>query len=158
MKNEKSEITLFIREKNVDDFWLKFCDWRTVQKYVHLVDLVKSFPTNIFLQKLASIQKRTSPIKFARKYSLESSWRDQILQDLHAFAPLRPQYFRKLSSNFFAFFWQIFAKFVIFEFFSLILVQILMNFVGISPMFYKMLKFSEIFEFSSENSWILKEF
>ena len=32
---------------------------------VDLVDLVKSFPTNIFLQNLASIQKRTSPIKFA---------------------------------------------------------------------------------------------
>ena len=38
---------------------------------------------------------------FASKYSLESSWRD--LQDLHAFAPLRPQYFSKFSSNFLAF-------------------------------------------------------
>ena len=36
-----------------------------MQKHVNLVDLVKSFPTNIFLQDLASIQKRTSPIKFA---------------------------------------------------------------------------------------------
>ena len=36
-----------------------------MQEHVNLVDLVKSFPTNIFLQKLASIQKRTSPIKFA---------------------------------------------------------------------------------------------
>ena len=36
-----------------------------MQKRVNLVDLVKSFPTNIFLQNLASIQKRTSPIKFA---------------------------------------------------------------------------------------------
>ena len=36
-----------------------------MQKHVNLVDLVKSFPTNIFLQNLASIQKRTSPIKFA---------------------------------------------------------------------------------------------
>ena len=36
-----------------------------MQKHVNLVDLVKSFPTNIYLQKLASIQKRTSPIKFA---------------------------------------------------------------------------------------------
>ena len=34
-----------------------------------------------------------------------SSWRD--LQDLHAFAPLRPQYCRKFSSNFFAFFGKI---------------------------------------------------
>ena len=36
-----------------------------MQKHVNLVDLVKSFPANIFLQNLASIQKRTSPVKFA---------------------------------------------------------------------------------------------
>ena len=36
-----------------------------MQKHVNLVDLVKSFPTNIYLQNFASIQKRTSPIKFA---------------------------------------------------------------------------------------------
>ena len=36
-----------------------------MQKHVNLVDLVKSFPTNIFLQNLASMQRRTSPIKFA---------------------------------------------------------------------------------------------
>ena len=36
-----------------------------MQKHVNLVDLVKSFPTNIFLQNLASIQERTSPVKFA---------------------------------------------------------------------------------------------
>ena len=36
-----------------------------MQKHVNLVDLVKSFPTTIFLQNLASVQKRTSPIKFA---------------------------------------------------------------------------------------------
>ena len=36
-----------------------------MQKHVNLVDLVKSFPTNIFLQNLASIQKRTSLINFA---------------------------------------------------------------------------------------------
>ena len=35
-----------------------------MQKHVNLVDLVKSFPTNIFLQNLASIQKRTSLMKF----------------------------------------------------------------------------------------------
>ena len=34
-----------------------------MQKHVHLVDLVKSFPTNIFLQNLASTQKRTNPVK-----------------------------------------------------------------------------------------------
>ena len=36
-----------------------------MQKHVNLGDLVKSFPMNIFLQNLASIQKRTSPVKFA---------------------------------------------------------------------------------------------
>ena len=36
-----------------------------MQKHANLVDLVKSFPTNIYLQNLASIQKRTSPVKFA---------------------------------------------------------------------------------------------
>ena len=36
-----------------------------MQKYVDLVGLVKSFPTSIFLQNWASIQKRTSPVKFA---------------------------------------------------------------------------------------------
>ena len=36
-----------------------------MQKDVNLVDLIKSFPTNILLQNLASIQKRTSPVQFA---------------------------------------------------------------------------------------------
>ena len=36
-----------------------------MQKHVNLVDLVKSFPTHILLQNLASIQKSTSPVKFA---------------------------------------------------------------------------------------------
>ena len=36
-----------------------------MQKHVNLVDLVKSFPTNIYLQKLASIQMRTNSVKFA---------------------------------------------------------------------------------------------
>ena len=35
-----------------------------MQKHVNLVDLFKSFPTKIYLQNLASIQKRTSPVKF----------------------------------------------------------------------------------------------
>ena len=37
-----------------------------MQKHVNLVDLVKSFPTNMYLQKSASIQPRTSLVKFAR--------------------------------------------------------------------------------------------
>ena len=36
-----------------------------VQKRGNLVDLVKSFPKNIYLENLAPIQKRTSPVKFA---------------------------------------------------------------------------------------------
>ena len=38
-----------------------------VQKRVNLVDLVKSFQTNIYLQNSASIQPRTSLSKFANK-------------------------------------------------------------------------------------------
>ena len=40
-----------------------------MQKYVNLVDLVKSFPTNIYLQKSASIQPRTSLSKFGGKFN-----------------------------------------------------------------------------------------
>ena len=36
-----------------------------VRKHANLVDLVKSFPTNIYLQNLASMQNRSSPPKFA---------------------------------------------------------------------------------------------
>ena len=36
-----------------------------MQKHVNRVDLVKSVPTNIYLQNLGSIQKKTSPLKFA---------------------------------------------------------------------------------------------
>ena len=35
-------------------------------KGVHCVDLGESFQTHIYLQNLASIQPRTSPLKFAR--------------------------------------------------------------------------------------------
>ena len=47
-----------------------------MQKHVDLVDLVKSFPTNIYLQNLASIQKRTSPVKFA--HLAEKSGKDSM--------------------------------------------------------------------------------
>ena len=47
-----------------------------MQKHVDLVDLVKSFPTNIYLQNFASIQKRTSPVKFA--YLAEKSGKGSI--------------------------------------------------------------------------------
>ena len=39
-----------------------------MQKYVNLVDLVKSFPTSIYSQKSASIQPRTSLSKFGGKF------------------------------------------------------------------------------------------
>ena len=47
-----------------------------MQKHVNLVDLVKSFLTNILLQNLALIQKRTSLIKFA--YLAEKSEKGSI--------------------------------------------------------------------------------
>ena len=37
-----------------------------MQKHANLVDLVKSFPTNIYLQNLALIQPRTSLSKFVK--------------------------------------------------------------------------------------------
>ena len=37
-----------------------------MHRCVNLVDIVKSFPMNIYLQNLAAIQPRTSPVKFAR--------------------------------------------------------------------------------------------
>ena len=37
-----------------------------MQKFVNLVDLVKSFPTSIYLQRFVSIQPRTSLSKFAK--------------------------------------------------------------------------------------------
>ena len=57
-----------------------------MQKHVNLVDLVKSFPTNIFLQDLASILRRTSPIKFA--HLAEKSENDSI-SNLSTKAPAR---------------------------------------------------------------------
>ena len=38
------------------------------QKFVNLVDLVKSFPTTIYLQRFVSIQPRTSLSKFAKNW------------------------------------------------------------------------------------------
>ena len=37
-----------------------------MQKHVNFIDLVKSFPTNIYLQILASIQPRASLSKFVQ--------------------------------------------------------------------------------------------
>ena len=40
---------------------------RGKKKFVNLVDLVKGFPTSIYLQRFVSIQPRTSLSKFAKK-------------------------------------------------------------------------------------------
>ena len=58
-----------------------------MQKHVNLVDLVKSFPTNIYLQNLASIQKRTSPVKFA--HLAEKSGKGSISNLSTKVSPLR---------------------------------------------------------------------
>ena len=67
MNVEKKCFLANILNKNTKKRLTKFC-WNIEvwagQKHVNLVDLVKSFPTNIFLQNLASIQQRTSLIKF----------------------------------------------------------------------------------------------
>ena len=44
---------------------------RERRKGVHCVDLGESFPTSIYLQKLASIQEKTSPSKFVSSRSRE---------------------------------------------------------------------------------------
>ena len=53
--------------EKMSKFVTKFCrniEFSAVQKHVNLVDLVKSFPADIFLQKSASIQPRTSHLFF----------------------------------------------------------------------------------------------
>ena len=45
-------------------------EFGAVQRFANLVDLVKRFPTNIYLQKSASIQLKTSPDKFAVQVGL----------------------------------------------------------------------------------------
>ena len=81
------------------------------------------------LQRARSLLYRRQVLQ--KKYSLESSWRD--LQDLHAFAPLRPQYFRK-NSSFFPHFLAKFCKISLFlSSFRWVLLRFRWNFVGISP-------------------------
>ena len=48
-------------------------------KGVHCVDLDERFQTHIYLQNLASIQPRTSPVKFARSSNAAASVVDQVL-------------------------------------------------------------------------------
>ena len=51
-----------------------------MEKHVNLVDLVKSFPTNIFFQNLASIQQRKSLIKFDHLDAKQSKVRYRTFQ------------------------------------------------------------------------------
>ena len=65
ISNENFEISIFRQ-------WIpKRC------KGVHCVDLGESFPTSIYLQNLASIQPRTSPVKFARSPRTDPPGRDR---------------------------------------------------------------------------------
>ena len=103
--------------------------------FVFVPSLKGSIPklTLIFHPNDQTLKGRLSAVStpnFARKYSLESSWRD--LQDLiiHAFAPLRPQYFRKISSNFFAFFGKI-SNFSKFRYFRILFIDFCSDFYEI---------------------------
>ena len=50
-------------EKSLTKHFWNIEVWAVQSHATNLVDLVKSFPTNMFLENLASIQKRTSPMK-----------------------------------------------------------------------------------------------
>ena len=90
-----------------------------------------------FCKFLVGSFSAVSKRKFARKYSLESSWRD--LQDLHAFAPLRPQYLSKFSSRIFEIFSQFFRQHrQNCSMFVPIRAETSPNFVGISQIIQKM--------------------
>ena len=59
-------ITFHRSKLKISAIFTKKIDIEERCKGVHCVDLGESFPTHIFLQNLASIQPRTSPVKFAR--------------------------------------------------------------------------------------------
>ena len=69
-KLKKSEIQLFNREYVLAIFDEKI-EIKERCKGVHCVDLGESFPRSIYLQNLASIQPRTSPVKFVNSSSRE---------------------------------------------------------------------------------------
>ena len=68
-KMKKSEMHLFIREKMLTIFGWNFEIW-AVQKYAYLVDLVKSFPTSIYLvlAKIGVDTAENEPSKFGGKF------------------------------------------------------------------------------------------
>ena len=56
-------------------------------KGVHCVDLGESFPTHIFLQNLASIKPRTSPVKFASFSADSEGSRGGVSQPPTSYSP-----------------------------------------------------------------------
>ena len=84
--------------------FLRFARWSTTflqtPNHLRYVAMLALTQLSNYLNLKGSFSA-VSKQNFASKYSLESSRRD--LQDLHAFAPLRPQYFSKSSSIFGAF-------------------------------------------------------
>ena len=68
-----------IFQQNCVNFFFSFFGnkFQKLCKGLHHVDLGESFPTNIFLQNLASIQPRTSPVRFALS-SLNRTPRDRV--------------------------------------------------------------------------------
>ena len=66
-KWKKSEFNIQSR-KNVGDFWLKFWDWRTMQRSA-LCRSRRELSNEYLLAKSASIQPRTSPSKFGEKFN-----------------------------------------------------------------------------------------
>ena len=59
-----------------------------MQKHVNLVDLVRSFPTSIYLQNMASMQPRTSPCEIAA--SLQDCKIARVRQNAGAAPGARP--------------------------------------------------------------------
>ena len=78
-KREISEIQFFIREKMLTIFGWNFEIW-AVQKYVNLVDLVKSFQTSIYylLAKIDFDTAENEPLKDCQQ--LANSWKKQFEQ------------------------------------------------------------------------------
>ena len=63
--------------KILANFWQKI-EIAELCKGVHCVDLGESFQTHIYLQNFASIQPRTSPLKFARSSGRSSRARHEL--------------------------------------------------------------------------------
>ena len=87
-KRKKIGNSFFIREKMLTIFGWNFEIW-AVQKNVNLVDLVKSFPTSLYLQRSASMQPRTSPAKFRSPIS-QITYLDNMPNVLDNYAALAP--------------------------------------------------------------------